>query len=193
MPDVLGWDVVGEDDELEGAEDYEDIDGDMMGAARPVRRIVPVRRPALRLPAKPGWRKAQVTPGVNAPDQMLYPLPLTGVEGSAFAVGTTSINFLGRPQKPFRGERLVITFARPSTSAGVLLIVTAISVGTDLQMVELGSMPAEAFSPTAFGVRLKMKPAAVGNEVSVRMSAVGVFGAGDTIPTAVAIFGRVIA
>jgi hypothetical protein len=179
--EILGEDIMGEDYELEG-EDYE-----LEGAARP--RIV---RPTLRLPAKPAWRKMGVAPGVSAPSALLQPLPLRGeTNNGVFTTSVTSILFQGIPQRPFRGERLVIA-ARQSPNSAIQLRVQTLTVGTNVQSVQVADMPIEAFSATAFDVRMKLQPCQPGVLIQCQIYAVGRWVENEEIPCSVVLLGHAI-
>jgi len=172
---------MGEDYELEG-DDY-----DVEGAARP--RIM---RPTLRLPPKPAWRKMGVAPGVSAPSALLQPLPLRGeTNNGVFNATNTSILFQGIPQRPFRGERLVIAARQTSTST-VQLRVQTLTVGTNVQSVQVADMPVEAFAAQAYDVRMKLQPAQPGVLIQCQIYAVGTFADGEEIPCAVVLLGHAI-
>jgi hypothetical protein len=181
MADILGEDIMGEDYEVEG-EDYE-----VEGAAR--TRIV---RPTLRLPPKPGWRKMSVAPGVSAPSALLQPLPLRGeVNNGVFTASVTSILFQGIPQRPFRGERLVIA-ARQTAASTVQLRVQTLTVGTNVQSVQVADMPIEAFAAQAYDVRMKLQPCQPGVLIQCQIYAVGTFQNNEEIPCAVVLLGHAI-
>jgi hypothetical protein len=178
---ILGEDIMGDDYEVEG-DDYE-----VEGAARP--RIV---RPTLRLPPKPGWRKMGVAPGVSAPSALLQPLPLRGeANNGVFTADVRSILFQGIPQRPFRGERLVIA-ARQTATSTVQLRVQTLTVGTNVQSVQVADMPIEAFAATAYDVRMKLQPAQPGVLIQCQIYAVGSFATGEEIPCAVVLLGHAI-
>ena len=177
--DVMGMQVVGYDD------DGEPI---VTGVAR--RR----RRGTIRV-SRPGWRETQLAPGVIAPDQGLLPLPLTGITGNDFstATGTASqITFQGQIQKPFRGERLLVSTVRTGASA-VGRLLSQLFVGTDLQQLDIGGFDAEQVgTPTAFGVRLTMKPAQPGVFIRLVTTLTTPVTGTDTITTTVTLLGRLV-
>lgn len=214
--EVIGeedFDVEGEDDDVEGA----DIMGDVLGYAGPMgdyegdastaivgydeygepmvvgaRRRRRRRRKTKRLVRvhKPGWRNSQLAPGVIAPDQGLLPLPLTGDVGNTFTQAIPNITFQGTVQKPFRGERLLVSTVRTGVSA-VGLITGQLFVGTDLQQLDVQGFDIEQIGdPNAFGVRLTMKPVQPG--VFIRLVCVldPVLVDPDTILTRITILGR---
>lgn len=202
------------DDEVEGDED--EVEGAVMGYEGPMVNgmevvgytdsgapvVVGARR---RKPArhavkghhvvvhKPDWRKTQLAPGVIAPDQGLLPLPLTGPGGVlTFNAATPSISFEGQIQKPFRGERLLVSTVRTGTSA-VGRLISQLFVGTDLQQLDVPGFDAEQVgTPTAFGVRLTMKPAQPGVFIRLVTTLSSGLSGTDTIFTSVTLLGRLI-
>ena len=157
MGDVLG------DDLMEG-EDDGDVEGDVLGAAR---------RPLLRLPAKPKWRRGTLAPGIHRPREGLELLTLTpDSNGGVFDTSNIGaiIRHSAKPQRPFRAERLV-AFVTRIADAGVFpagfVLSNGIFVGTNLQQLTLGEFNVETFGPTAFGVRMALTPAAPGIDITV--------------------------
>jgi len=133
--------------------------------------------------------------GVHAPNEQLHVMPLvpqnsgnTGI----FTNAVTSIEFIARPQKPFRGERLISSVA-PSSAATAVPVSSGIFVGVDLQQVEAGNIPLATWAATAFGVRLAMVDALPGIEIRMPCTLVGTMTAGDTIAVALTVLGRVLA
>jgi hypothetical protein len=177
--DVMGMQVVGYDD------DGEPI---VTGASRRRRGgTIRVRRP--------GWRDTQLAPGVIAPDQGLLPLPLNGVTGNVFSTATstdTAITFQGQIQKPFRGERLLVSTVRTGASA-VGRLLSQLFVGTDLQQLDIGGFDAEQVgTPNAFGVRLTMKPAQPGVFIRLVTTLTSAVTGTDTILATVTLLGRLV-
>lgn len=185
--DVMGA-VMGMDDD---DDDYDyDVDGEVGRRRGRRRRRRGVRRMAVK---KPGWRNKQLAPGVQAPDQGMMPLPLTAVQnGGVFDVNTTRIVFQGFLQKPFRGERLLVSVVRTGATA-VGRVLSQLFVGTDLQQADIEPFDVEQVGQTqAFGVRLTMQPAQPG--VLFRLPTVlstPVTGA-DTVQVNMQVLGRII-
>lgn len=156
MGDVMGYDdeggaqVVGYTDE-----GYPIVSG--AAARRGGRRRLPGGNVRV---VKPSWRQGQLAPGVQAPDQGLLPLPMGNFTFSV-ANGQT-FTFQGQVQKPFRGERILLTVVRTgATATGRLL--SQLFVGTDLAMLDVAPVDLEQLgAANAFGVRLTMKPAQPG-------------------------------
>lgn len=176
---VLGYvmgDVDGdyaEGDDLEG-DDY--AGDDTMGARRRRRP-----RRAMALPPKPAWRQGEVAPGIQAPNEGLELLTLepdlNGGTFDATNVGSI-ITFTAKPQRPFQAERLIALVSRvPDAVAGVpagFIVSDGIFVGTQLQQLTRGgNFNLEVFSPTAFGVRMRLSPAAPGIDLTIATRVLG--------------------
>lgn len=179
--DVLGEELLGEDDATVGA---------AVRAIARKRMQMPPRM--LRLPPKAPWRQTQLAPGVQAPGQGLIPLPLVpDANGGVFTAAVTTINFQARPQKPYHAERLLVTVRR-SGAAGTIILCDTMFVGTDLQTAEIGSFDVEQFAPTAFGVRLALKPAEPGILIRLALRANPAPAGADTAAVAMQFLGHYI-
>jgi hypothetical protein len=132
--------------------------------------------------------------GVNPPNEMLHVMPLVpDLNGGVFTAAFTAIEYIARPQKPFRGERLITTVTRAG-AAGSLPVSTGIFVGVDLQQVESGNIPIETWLATAFGVRLAMVDALPGIEIRVPVIIAGAaITSTDTVTVTITVLGRVLA
>ena len=189
--DVEGWtttgSVMGAGMEVVGYDDYGEpiVLGARRGRARPGRALVRVN--------KPQWRERQLAPGVIAPDQGMLPLPLTGAGGtSTFTAAIPTITFQGQLQKPFRGERLLVSTVRTGVSA-VGRLISQMFVGTDLQQLDVPGFDAEQVGqPQAFGVRLTMKPAQPGVFLRLVTTLNVALTGTDTIITTVTVLGRLV-
>lgn len=190
-----GFEVVG-DDEIDG-----DVMGDVMGydggvsvvgyddEGRPIvvgARSRRRRGPRIQL-TKPGWRDAQLAPGVIAPDQGLEPLPMGSFTYTASALTNT---FSGQIQKPFRGERWLMSVVRTGTSA-TGRIRGQIFVGADLAQLDVAPVDMELLgAANAFGVRLTMKPAQPGVFIRVVTTLSRPVTGSDTIDVELQLLGR---
>lgn len=191
--DVMGDDDFDDDDgEIEGASivGYDD-DGTpiIVGARKKKRR----KRKSAVVVQRPGWRDTTLAPGVIAPDQGLLPLPLNGAGGTnTFTAAIQTITFQGQLQKPFRGERLLVSVVRTGTSA-VGRLIAQLFVGTDLQQLDVGGFDAEQVgNPQAFGVRLTMKPSQPGVFTRLVVTLNAPLAGTDTIATTVTVLGRLV-
>lgn len=178
----LGDDVVGA---LEvGALEVGDDDGEV-GAfpfrrrrrAAPRGRVVPVRRLIPRVP------------GVPAPGVGLQPLPL----GTITFTNTsgTLLQMQASPQKPFKGQRLVISQSRVGVSGG-LVVVTRLEVGTANQFAFGGELPADAFAAGAFDTNMSLQPATPGVQVTLLLRITAAPAVGDSVTVSAGLWGTVI-
>lgn len=180
--DVMG-DVMGEDE-----------DGNLIVAGP--RRVIANRSGAggmVRV-QQPGWRAGQLAPGVQAPDEGVFPIALRGEGGvETFTAARQAITFSTIPQKPFRLERLLVNVTRTGTSATGRVLGKIFS-GTDLQQASIQDLDLESLGqPNAFGVRLTGKPAQPGVELSIVTRLSSPLTGTDTIYFNVQILGRVVA
>jgi len=107
-------------------------------------------------------------PGVPNPGIRLQPL---GLGSSAFtAASGTVIALVARPQRPFKGQRLLIDITRTGASATGLVTITRLDVGTGNQLVSSGSLTAGGFAATAFDVNLQLDPAVPGIDITVQFA-----------------------
>lgn len=141
----------------------------------------------------PPWLRGSF--GVHGPSEQLHVLPLQAETNSGvFTSAIANIQYSARPQKPFRGERLVTQLIRTGASAtGVLPVSTGIFVGVELQQVEQGNIPCETWPVTAFGVRLAFIDCLPGILIKYPVTLVGALAVGDTITLLVTLLGRVLA
>jgi hypothetical protein len=147
------------------------------------------------LQSPPGWRAAQQAPGVMAPTEQLLPLGFQSLDSGFTFVsgGGTTKAFLARPQKPFRGERLLVVVTKSAGAAATQVLIGSIFVGTDLQVVSAAPLPAEVFGATAFGVRLAMTSAQPGIDIFVNTALSGpALAVGETITVTITMLGRAI-
>lgn len=147
------------------------------------------RGPRVQL-TRPGWRSAQLAPGVIAPDQGLLPLPMGSFTYSVAAGQAPT--FQGSLQKPFRGERLLVSVVRTGTTA-VGRIMGQLFVGSDLAQLDVPQIDIEQIgNPQAFGVRLTMKPAQPGVFMRIVTSLSSALTGTDSIFCTVTLLGRVV-
>jgi hypothetical protein len=105
---------------------------------------------------------------VNAPADDRLIVPLTAqTAGGSFATAVNNIIFVGRPQKPFQGKRLLVKVVRTGTSAtGALL--GQLFAGSDLQQGALGRFDIESIgSATAFDTGISMTPVEPGVDINL--------------------------
>lgn len=180
--------IMGDDDDMVG--DFQD---EMIGAPR--RRFSrPAARPMLRLGPAPAWRQA-VAPGVDRPGEVVEQLPFRADNNGIFlpSPAAQSAIFYARPQRAFRGERILASVAKSPGASGVqLVIVPGIFVGTNLIGADLGDTPIEAFLANAFGVRMMLSQATPGMEIKIPVEVRGTIPVGESVTLSLVVFGRSI-
>lgn len=188
-----GLDIVGDD--LDG----DDMDGDemeglqTMGRAR--RKAIARARGrggrgggAIAVPT-PKWMNATTSQGVSRPQEDLDFLsfsPLT------IAAGATTGTLSSQPQRPFRGERLILTATNITAGTDASQTATinpAIFVGAVQVGATQGATPFQAFRADAFGVRLSWPAAGQGTTINVPVVLTTVAPAGG-VAVAGTVFGR---
>lgn len=154
-----GLDVVGDDmdgDEMDGME--------TIGRGRHRGRSRaggPITVPT------PAWMNATTSQGVSRPQENLDFLsfnPLT------IAAGGTTGNLTASPQRPFRGERLILGATNITAGTDASLTATinpAIFVGAVQVGSNQGATPFQAFRPDSFGVRLSWPAAGQGTTITI--------------------------
>lgn len=186
-----GVDVVGDD--LMGDMEGDDMSGeDMMGLStigrgRRRRGGAPAKGP-IAVPT-PRWMNATTSQGVSRPQEDLDFLsfqPLT--IAATFSTGTLT----AQPQRPFRGERLILTatnITAGTDASGTATINPAIFVGAVQVGSAQGATPFQAFRADAFGVRLSWPAAGQGTTINIPVVLTTVAPAGG-VALSGTVFGR---
>lgn len=175
-----GLDVVGDD--LEG----DDMEGEYESVGRGRRRArgrAPVTVPT------PAWMNATTSQGVSRPQENLDFLSFTPL---TIAAGGTTGNLTAQPQRPFRGERLILSATNVTGGADVSNTATinpAIFVGAVQVGSNQGATPFVAFSAQAFGVRLSWPAAGQGTTITIPVVLTTVAAAGGVAVNGT-VFGR---
>lgn len=182
MGDVLGFDVVGDEDE---------DDAIVLGAAR--RVIAKSGGGGIARVPQPSWRKRQLAPGVQVPDEGMLPMALKPDNGTGIFNATTSqIVFSDIPQKPFRLERMLVSVVRTGASATGRLI-GQLFAGTDLQQANIRGFDIETIGdPQGFGVRLTGTPVQPGVEIALVVNVSSALAGADTIAAFIQLIGRAV-
>ena len=142
----------------------------------------------------PPWRQPQAAPGVMQPYEGLVRLPFTpSVANGVYPGGSVAWAFTGKPQKPWRGERMIAIVTRSVGAAAIVPLLQFSSVGIDPQQAGNGLSPLEAYAPGSFGVRECWAPSQPGIDVTIS----GIFSAavpvGEFVTLALDVRGRIIA
>lgn len=172
-------------DYLGALDDYLGEDAEYLGAApRRVVRRAPAPRP---LAAAARAQLAQPMPGVPKAGPRIEPLGFPIISFTN-ASGLT-LNATTRPQKPFKGSRLVLDIARTGAGATGLVSVASLKVGARDVLVNANPIGAGTFAPNAFGVELMMDEAVPGIDIVLTLTCSVAPGAGERIDINASVLG----
>lgn len=170
----------------------------VIGAAAAPRTLM---RPGIQLRhPTPAWLANAHTQGVSTPQEELDFLPLSAVDftNQTLVLQDHDDQLEALPQRPFRGERLILQAVYIASVGGTardglfqMFITPALYIGAVQVGATQGQMPASAFGPNAFGVRLSMPTAGQGTRIYLPFRFVGIAG-GDRIIVNGGIFGRAV-
>lgn len=176
-------------------------DQDHLAVIGALSRAMSTKMPGfqLRTSVKPGWLENAHTQGVSTPNEELDYLPLDGDDHTNTSGGVEDYEaqMVALPQRPFRGERLVLQCVfiavGGAASDGLfrLIITPAMYIGAVQIGATQGQMPASAFGPGAFGVRLSMPAAGQGTRVYMPFRFAGL-NPNERIIVAGGLFGRAV-
>ena len=141
---------------------------------------------------RPQWMANTTDQGVSVPQEELDVLPFTA--SGVFDENNTSGSLTAYPQRPFRGERLVLQCIDNSGAdqlAG-LVIDPAIYVGASQVGASQGTLAGQAFTYNAFGVRLSMPSAGQRRQRQMCIRDRFTPGQGVTVSYAASLFGRAV-
>jgi hypothetical protein len=186
-----GLDIVGD---LDGDDmDGDDLEGlSTVGRARRKarQRAAMARHGGGRaVVATPQWMNATTSQGVSRPQEDLDFLSFTPL---TIAAGAANGTLSSQPQRPFRGERLILTANNITGGAdvsGTATINPAIFVGAVQVGSTQGATPFQAFRADAFGVRLSWPAAGQGTTINIPVVLTTVAAAGG-VAIAGTVFGR---
>ena len=143
----------------------------------------------------PSWMKTVSAQGVSTPDEEMDTLPfIESLNNGVIDPTHLELQFVSFPQRPFRGERLIISAfsATVSDPASLLVIDPAMYVGATQIGATQGRVPITMFAPNAFGVRLSFPEAGQGTRVFIPIVALASPGAGNSISVSVGLIGRAV-
>lgn len=125
-------------------------------------------------------------------EEAMWPLGLGLLVFNDTTAPGTPLSLVVSPQRPFRGERLVLDVRRIGASAqGPAVVINDFRVGDVPQRLGGGFLPAEVFAPDAFGVRLSLDASVPGVLITIGFTFIGAaIAAGDQIVISGAIIGR---
>lgn len=162
----------------------------MVPQSRGYPGMPPMRAPGFGAQMMPVQRLVPRIPGAPAVGMRMQPLGFpvvifTATSGTAL-VSTT------RPQRPFKGKRLVVALARTGASATGLVTVTALNIGTNNQFVSSGPIGADAFAANAFDTNLELAACTTALDITINYAISAAPTTTDTVAVATTIIGEAI-
>lgn len=126
-------------------------------------------------------------------EEAMWPLGIGLVQFDSTTPPNTPVQLVSSPQRPFRGERLVLDIRRiGATAQGPAVTITDFRVGDVPQRLGGGVLSAEIFAPDAFGVRLALDVSVPGVLITLALQYVAgaALAVGDLIVISGGIIGR---
>lgn len=139
-------------------------------------------------PGIPSQRIIPQIPGAPAIGVKLQPLGFNIVTFGA-ATGTT-LPATTRPQKPFKGRRLVVDIARTGATATGLVTVQSVTIGVNNQFVSTGAVGAGAFAATAFDCNVEFSACSTALDITVNYAISAAPTMTDTVVVGTTLFGE---
>jgi hypothetical protein len=162
-----GFDVVGDEDEGVAI-----LGRGGRGRARLAHRG---RAGKVKVPT-PKWMNAASSQGVSRPQEEMDFLPFDSatIAASEAAQANVAAVLIAYPQRPFRGERLIMGAIGSDGNdyASAVVIDPAIYVGAVQIGASQGATPITAFGANAFGVRLSVPAAGQGTQIKIYVRAI---------------------
>lgn len=141
-------------------------------------------------PGIPSQRIIPTIPGAPAIGVKLQPLGFTVV--SFTATSGLSLTATTRPQKPFKGRRLVVDIARTGTTATGLVTINSLNVGVNNQWVSSNPVGAGSFAATAFDVNVELSACSSALDITVNYSITAAPTMTDRVDIATTLFGETV-
>lgn len=138
----------------------------------------------------PSGRIIPSIPGAPAIGVKLQPLGFSAVAFTA--ASGTALTASTRPQKPFKGRRLVVELARTGATATGLVTITAILIGVNNQLVSTGSVSAGAFAAGAFDCNVELSACSSALDISVNYAISAAPTMTDRVDVGTTLFGETV-
>jgi len=141
-------------------------------------------------PGIPSQRIIPTIPGAPAIGVKLQPLGFTVV--SFTATSGLALTATTRPQKPFKGRRLVVDIARTGTTATGLITSNSLNVGVNNQWVSSNPVGAGSFAATAFDVNVELSACSSALDITVNYAITAAPTMTDRVDIATTLFGETV-
>lgn len=138
----------------------------------------------------PSQRIIPSIPGAPAIGVKLQPLGFNVVTFTA--TSGTSLIASTRPQKPFKGRRLVCDLARAGATSTGLVTITALNIGVNNQLVSSGAIGVGAFAAGAFDCNVELSACSTALDISINYSISTAPTTTDTVAISSTLFGETV-
>lgn len=138
----------------------------------------------------PSGRIMPSIPGAPAIGIKLQPLGFSTVAFTA--TSGTALSATTRPQKPFKGRRLVVDLVRTGATATGLVTITSITVGVQNQLVSTGAVGVGAFAATAFDCNVELSACSSALDIAVNYAISAAPTMTDRVDIATTVFGETV-
>jgi len=186
------------DDEDDLDDEEIELLGELLGEEDPIlgqraalHRRIRGRRGGTR--ARRRLRRAMVphTPGVPKAGARELPLPFPPIQ--FVQSGPQTLTMTARPQRPFKGRRLIITAVESAAGVGGAITVADLKCGAVSQPVATGNQPIATYGAGAFGVDLALDATTPGVQIDLIINITAVLGAGETVDVTAVLIGLAVA
>lgn len=162
----------------------------MLPPPRPMPYMPPPSPPIYQGPGIPSGRIIPTIPGAPQIGVKLQPLgfgtvTFTATSGTALPAST-------RPQKPFKGRRLIVALARTGTTATGLVSIASLTIGVNNQFVSTGAVGADAFGPGAFDANVELSACSTALDITVNYTITAAPTMTDTVAISTTLFGETV-
>jgi hypothetical protein len=161
----------------------------------PIYRPMPqqYRPPMPQRPYGPGIPSQRIipsVPGAPAIGVKLQPLGFTTVAFTA--TSGTALPATTRPQKPFKGKRLVVDIARTGATATGLVTVTSLTIGVNNQFVSTNAVGAGSFAAGSFDTNVELSACSSALDIVVNYAISAAPAMTDRVDIATTLFGETV-
>lgn len=171
---------------------FDSLAGVYGNVGAPIYRPMPPMRPPARPygPGIPSQRIMPSIPGAPAIGVKLQPLGFTTVAFTA--ASGTALPATTRPQKPFKGKRLVVDIARTGASATGLVTITSITIGVNNQLVSTNAVGAGSFAAGSFDTNVELSACSSALDIVVNYAISAAPAGADRVDIATTLFGETV-
>jgi hypothetical protein len=150
----------------------------------------PARPPAYGAQMLPVQRLVPRIPGAPSVGLRMQPM---GFPTITFGAATgTALPSTSRPQRPFKGKRLLIDIARTGATSTGLVTVTSLNIGTNNQFVSNNPIGAQSFAGNAFDVNLELAACSTALDITIGLAISAAPTMTDTVAVQPTIIGEAI-